>query len=208
MPYGVTPPPQHLRPVGFRLSGGGASGFHSMALKPEELTWMEPSRAAAQNTLGDAWIDSWDRGIATLRILGHTGYRPVLGGGGELAFINLRNTVFQQWHDVRTAIARGGGDPNVVRLDFVDGLDLRMALLAPKFFTLKRSKTSPLLQRYHAEFWVLADIGAPSFVADPINAAINAATAFLGGAFDLEGIANDIGEGLADVGDAFGELFA
>ncbi|KAA5611573.1 hypothetical protein F1189_13495 [Rhodovastum atsumiense] len=178
-----------------------------MALRPEELTWIEPTRLTVQNTLGGAWADHWDRAVQTIRISGHTGWRPTGGlgggGGGEAAFISLRDTSFQVWNDTRTAIARGGGDPNVVRLEFVDALDMRAALVAPRVFTLKRSKTSPLLQRYNIELLVLQDLALPTGVADPINAAINAATAFVGGAMALDGVAGAIDAGLNNLGGLF-----
>lgn len=204
MPYGATPPDQRVRPIGFRLSGGGAAGLHMMAVNPEDLNWGEPTRLTAQNTLGGAWADHWDRAIATIRIAGNTGWRPPgSGGGGEAAFVNLRDTVFEQWNTRRTELARGGADPDVVRLDFVDALDLRAALVAPMVFQLKRNKASPLLQRYNIELIVLADLGSPGTIRDAVMDGLNTPLAFLGGSSALEALADGIESGL----DALGELF-
>lgn len=206
MPYGVTPPDQRVRPIGFRLSGGGAAGLHMMAVNPEDLAWIEPTRLTVQNTLGGAWADHWDRAVATIRLSGHTGWRPPGNGGGaggEAAFITLRDTVFEQWNTRRTEIARGGGDPNVVRLDFVDALDLRSALVAPNLFQLKRNKNSPLLQRYHIELLVLENLGSPGAIRDAVMDALNSPLTFLGGSSALEAAADTIESGL----DLLGELF-
>lgn len=194
MPYGFTPRSQRFRRVGFDLSGGGAAGFADLTIRPEELTWVEPSRIAVQQTLAGAWADSFDRGVATIRISGHTGWHggPPGGGGlsGEGQFMNLRQTAFQGWHDARAALVAGGQDPAAVEMIFIDELDSREALVAPKVFTLRRSKTRPLLMMYVIELLVLADAGIPTAGGDPVAAA---AGEFAGGAQALSAIAGALG---------------
>ena len=204
MPYGVPPPSQKNRPIAFRLTGGGASVQANLALRPEELSRTEPSQLAVQNTLGGAWADSWDRGISTIRLSGTTGWREVGGGGGEAAFANLRSTAFQAWHDRRAALIAGGSDPNAVEMVLSDALDNFAVLVAPKVFTLRRSKQRPLLMMYVIELLVLADLGAPNIGADPIMQGLAAATAYLGGAAAF----NDAGNALGGAAGNLGGLFA
>lgn len=160
----MPPPLQIGRPIGF-------IGTHTLpvnlTIRPEELSRFEPSRLAVQQTLGGAWIDGFDRGIITIKISGHTGWRGAgiggLGGGfsGEAAFQNLRVNSFAAWHQARADIISGGGDPNVVQLTFIDTLNGFTDLVAPKSFTLRRSKTRPLLMMYSIEMLVLQDASIP-----------------------------------------------
>lgn len=166
MPYGSTPPSQKNRRITFDLSGGGAAGTVDMVIRPEELTRVEPSRLSVQQTLAGAWADAFDRGVATIRISGHTGWHGAAastGGGlsGEAQFQTLRTTAFQGWHDARGALVAAGQDPAAVEMVFIDELDRFSALVAPKVFTLRRSKTRPLLMMYVIELLVLQDLGDP-----------------------------------------------
>lgn len=201
MPYGATPPSQKNRRISFDLSGGGAGGTVDLVIRPEELTRVEPSRLSVQQTLAGAWADAFDRGVATIRISGHTGWhggpaRGSTGLSGEQQFQNLRTTSFQGWHDARAAVVAGGGDPAVVEMIFVDELDRFSALVAPKVFTLRRSKTRPLLMMYVIELLVLQDLGDPGpgggggggpgdFIGQLFGD-------FLGGANALQGLAGQI----------------
>lgn len=204
MPYGFTPPSQKFRRIGFDLSGGGAAGQAELVIRPEELTWVAPSRIAVQQTLAGAWADSFDRGVATIRISGHTGWHggsPLNGGvtSGEAAFQNLNEVAFQGWHDARSALAAAGQDVAAVEMIFIDELDRREALVAPKVFTLRRSKTRPLLSMYVIELLVLADAGQPT--GGGADAFAGALGNFLQGASELTGIANNI-VGLVQTGQA------
>ena len=189
MPYGSTPPSQRNRRITFDLSGGGAAGTVDMLIRPEELTRVEPSRLAVQQTLAGAWADSFDRGVATIRISGHTGWH-----GGEAAFQGLRTTAFQGWHDARAALVAGGQDPAAVEMVFVDELDSFTALVAPKVFTLRRSKTRPLLMMYVIELLVLQDLGNGGAAGGggPLDAVAAAFGDFFGGAEELAGIAGQV----------------
>jgi hypothetical protein len=165
MPYGTTPPSQRFRPIGFSLTGGPITGTADLVIRPEELTWTEPTRLTVHQTLAGAWADAFDRGVATIRLSGHTGWHggsPTSGFSGEAAFANLRQTVFQGWNDSRAQLVAGGQDPAAVELIFTDELDRRSALVAPKTFTLRRHKSRPLLMMYNIELLVLADAGQPT----------------------------------------------
>jgi hypothetical protein len=202
MPYGFTPPSQRNRRISFDLSGGGADATMDLVIRPEELTRVEPSRLSVQQTLAGAWADAFDRGVATIRISGHTGWhggsaRGGAGGlSGEAQFQNLRTTSFQGWHDARSALVAGGQDPAAVEMLFIDELDRFSALVAPKVFTLRRSKTRPLLMMYVIELLVLQDLGDPGpgggGAGGPGDAIAQAFGDFLAGAGALQGIAGDI----------------
>lgn len=162
----MAPPLQIGRPIGF----AGTGGNFEFIIRPEELTRFEPSRLAVQQTLGGAWIDGFDRGIITIKIQGHTGWRgaaPVGAGSftatsGIEQFNKLRANSFINWHAERARIVAGGGDPNQVELIFIDTLNGYTDLVAPKSFTLRRSKSRPLLMQYSIEMLVLQDYGNPS----------------------------------------------
>lgn len=48
------------------------------AVRPEDLSHQEPSRMQAHQTLGGAWVDAFDRGLSTITISGHNGWRGCL----------------------------------------------------------------------------------------------------------------------------------
>lgn len=192
----MPPPSQRLAPIGF----AGTGGDYQFIIRPEELTRFEPSRLAVQQTLGGAWIDAFDRGIITIKISGTTGWRGAspLGTGnvnitsGEEQFHLLRENSFISWHAQRAAIAAGGGDPNDVELIFIDTLNGYTDLVAPKSFTLRRSKTRPLLMMYSIEMLVLQDLATSTFGFDAGNTNFG----FIFGGTLLDGVAGAI-DGLA-----------
>lgn len=198
MPRGSPPPSQKNRLIGF----AGTVGAMELVIRPEELTRFEPSRLAVQQTLGGAWADSFDRGIIQIRISGTTGWHggPADGGqlSGEAQFLLLRQTAFIQWHSQRAAIVAGGGDPSVVTLVFIDSLDGHVDVVAPKSFTLRRSKSRPLLMQYQIEMLVLQDLATPYFGGTGLLgvAGALAGAAALGGAGALLGAAAATAAGL------------
>lgn len=126
-----------------------------LALRPEDLTWSEPSRMAVINTFGGAWIDSFGPGIATITIAGHTGWRGGSDGDWLARFERLHKEVFAGWHDK----TKGAADLTPLAYDFVDGLDERVAKVVPQSFTLRRSRSRPLLVQYNIQLLVIEDLG-------------------------------------------------
>lgn len=204
----MPPPLQIGRPIGF----AGTGGFFSFNIRPEELTRYEPSRLAVQQTLGGAWVDGFDRGIITIKIQGHTGWRGFTPGSaqdavgnplttglpGELQFAQLRASSFLNWHAERARIVAGGGDPSVVELIFIDTLNGFTDLVAPKSFTLRRSKSRPLLMMYTIEMLVLQDLASVSFLFG--GAASNFGFIFGGSILDaaaaaIDGVVSGLGVG-------------
>lgn len=205
----VAPPPdQRRRNIGFLLTGGpGPDVAFNFGLRPEELTYQEPSRLQVQQTLGGAWADSFDRGVGTITISGTTGWRGTSFQSGEDMFLGLRETVYQGWHDARARAISEGSDPEGVQLYFTDSLDSISVLVAPKTFTLRRSKSSPLLMRYQIQLLVLGDADSPFSVFDPIIFALSNPLRWLLAVTGLGGLIDLIGSYLATAQAVFGAAF-
>lgn len=185
----MAPPSQRYRQVGFYLEGGNGQDVKlDLAIRPEDLTVSEPSRLVVQQTLGGAWADSFDRGLVTINLSGTLGWRGSLLLSGEDAFAQLRETVFLSWHARRKEAIAAGDDPNTVRLTFIDTLDSLTYIVAPQQFTLRRSKSSPLLMRYQLRLVALDDADAPSSLIDKIIAALSNPLRWLAGVTGLGGV--------------------
>lgn len=164
------------RPISFLLDGFGSPSFVDLVIRPEDLVRTDPSRLNVQQTLGGAWADNFGPGISQITISGHTGWRRTEGNGedGIGRFLTLKETVFTEWHQRRDSIAKSGLNPDGVRLVFSDALDDFAAVVAPMSFTLRRSRSRPLLAQYQLAMMVLGDaeviFGTPkgrSTVRDP-----------------------------------------
>lgn len=145
----------------------------NLTIRPEELTRSEPSRLAVQQTLGGAWADAFDRGVSTISLSGTTGWRGSFFTSGEDAFLQLRSTAFQGWHDRRAKAVSSGQDPTEVQLIFTDTLNTITSIVAPKTFVLRRSRTSPLLFRYQIQLLELGDADDPNGIIDEIISAFS-----------------------------------
>ncbi len=143
----MSPPSQKSRPI----SVFGAAGACTLALRPEDLQWTEPSRISVNNTLGDAWIDAFGPGVGKIVSSGTTGWGSKLGFAGEAAFMLLYHASYKGWHD---AVA-GSKAPESVPMFFVDALDIRMAQVVPDTFTMKRNKSRPLLIQYNISYTIV-----------------------------------------------------
>lgn len=171
----AAPPSQTFRQIGFSLQGAptGPADFN-FGLRPEELTVSEPSRLTVQQTIGGAWADSFGVGVSTITLAGHNGWRGGLLSSGEDLFQQLQATCFTGWHQARADAIAQGQDPDTVQLFFTDSLDDIAVIVAPESFTLRRSKTSPLLMRYSIKLLVLGPAdGAISGFDEIINALSN-----------------------------------
>ncbi|ATI15623.1 hypothetical protein [Bordetella phage vB_BbrM_PHB04] len=153
------------RPISFLLDDqatGGAPASVDLVIRPEDLTRNDPSRLNVQQTLGGAWADNFGPGVPTIQISGHTGWRPTFGSGdGAARFQQLYDQVYVQWHERRAAAVQAGMDPDRVKLVFADALDNFTVVVAPMSFTLRRSRSRPLLSQYQINMTVLGDdVGA------------------------------------------------
>lgn len=156
------------RPIAFLLDDRDGIGSPvepvTLNVRPEALTRQDSSRAAVQQTLGGAWVDSFGAGIPTISISGHTGWRRSVGSSqqsaaedGEARFLRLRDTVFDQWHARRLAAVKSGRDPNNVQLIFADALDGITSVVVPQGFVLQRSRSRPLLMQYQISLIAVSD---------------------------------------------------
>lgn len=146
--------------VSFALAfNTGPFSFFTFPINPEELTRTEPSRMSAVNALGGAWVDSFGRGLSTIAITGNTGWRDRAGQGDGIAqFTKLRDEFFHYWHELREMVIRDGQDPSDIRLIFIDPLNGRyVADVVPANFTLRRSKSQPLLLMYSISMTAVND---------------------------------------------------
>ncbi|HEX7642028.1 MAG TPA: hypothetical protein VF472_07420 [Burkholderiaceae bacterium] len=143
------------RPISFVLTDLTVSPAlgrtFDMVIRPEELTRTDVTRATVQQTLGGAWADDFGPGLATINISGHTGWRGSQFGNsdGMDQFAQLKNQVFTEWHSRRNAAVKAGLDPGKVSLAFADALDSTIDLVIPMNFTLRRSRSRPLLMQFN-----------------------------------------------------------
>jgi hypothetical protein len=151
-----------VRPISFVLDDqatGAPPVSVNLAIRPEDLTRSDSSRVAVQQTLGGAWGDNFGPGIPTITISGHTGWRRNDNStddlDGEGRFTQLYQQVFTGWHTLRKVAVQYGQDPDGVQLVFADALDNFAVVVAPLNFTLRRSRSRPLLFQYQISMVVL-----------------------------------------------------
>jgi len=162
----MPPTSQKYRPIAVVLDGESVM----LTLRPEDLSWSEPSRTTVQNTLGSAWVDSFGPGIAQITISGTTGWAGRHGMGADgpdwlEQFTQLHTIAFKKWH----AKVEASKDPESVVMMFVDVLDSRVARVVPMNFVLRRNKARPLLMQYTIMFSVVRDLGSIDTAAQQAN---------------------------------------
>lgn len=135
------------RPISFYLTiDGSQEPSVDLLVRPEDLQWTEPARTSVNQSLGGAWVDNFGPGIPAITISGHTGWRPVGADmGWEGRFDDLYQQVWKKYHDAIAQLK----DPTKVKLEFVDVLDRRAAVVTPNQFVLKRNRSRPLLKQYN-----------------------------------------------------------
>lgn len=167
-----------LRPILFVLhdtsSMGGIPLPYLFYIRPEELSITDPSRNNVHQSLGGGWVDGFGQGLETINIAGNTGWGQGNMPPGELNYHLLYNVVYKQWHAKREAAVKAGKDPDLVKLIFIDLLDMYWGVCAPMTFVLKRSRSRPLLFLYNINLIVVANTIA-SF-APQVAAGINTIT--------------------------------
>ncbi len=143
-----------FKPIAFMLDPGGSEDveYVNLYIRPEDLSYPEPSRITTHQTLGKAWVDNYGERLKRLIISGNTGWRgegPITVEDGIERFQILRQVVFEKWHQLRRTKLENGDDPNDVKLIYVDKLNDICCTVVPISFTLKRSKSRPLLMMYN-----------------------------------------------------------
>lgn len=149
---------QEDRPI-MLIMYGGIPWMHWFVPRPEDMSYVYPTRATAINTLGGAYVDDFGTAIAEISIRGNTGYKmggSFMGvGSGDALFFSLRNCLVQGYHTQRLAYAKAGMDPDTIQLLLVDALNMTTFRVYPRNFQLQRSKQSPLLYRFNIQLWGL-----------------------------------------------------
>ncbi len=140
------------RPISFMLVDGTQSiptvNSLTLNIRPEELTRTSVSRATVQQTLGGAWCDDFGPGLDQITISGTTGWRGSTAADGMTLFASLKAQTYTSWHDLRNKARAAGKDPNLVTLTLADTLNSTTDVVIPLTFTLRRSRTRPLLMQY------------------------------------------------------------
>lgn len=144
-----------VRQISFALENAGIlSAPVTLVIRPEDLTRTEPTRVSVNQTMGreiSGWADYFGRGLPSVTIAGHTGWRRAARGGndGMASFEQLNNLVQHQYADAKQEAIEKGIDPAEVKLLFIDELDNFAWSVTPTTFVLRRSRTRPLLFQYH-----------------------------------------------------------
>lgn len=166
------------RPISFifhNLANQEPPIMFPLVVRPEELTRSDASRTSIHQTLGGAFVDSFGAGLPTIQISGITGWGAGNNLNGLEQFQALFDLVFARWHEDRKEAVASGLDPDKVKLIFVDELDEFAGVVVPSQFTLKRSKTRPLLSQYMINMTLIStDISESQSLFDiPVNAISN-----------------------------------
>jgi hypothetical protein len=144
-----------IRPISFVLDDRGKlSQPVTLAIRPQDLTRSESSRATVNQTLGrqvSGWLDNFGEALPSVTLSGHTGWREIAGTGqdGLQHFGALNDLVQHQYHAAKQSAIDSGLDPAGVKLLFVDMLDDFAWSVVPMQFVLRRNKQSPLLYQYN-----------------------------------------------------------
>lgn len=150
------------RPISFILEDQGEVVRSVMlAVRPEDLTRTEPTRATVHQTLGrdtSGWVDDFGVGLPTCNISGHTGWRYYEGlqKDGYQSFVDLNKLVQIDFPAAKQDAIDGGRDPARVKLLFIDLLDGFAWPVQPTQFVLRRSKSRPLLFQYNINLQAIA----------------------------------------------------
>jgi hypothetical protein len=115
-----------------------------------------------QQTIGGAFVDDFGAGLTQINISGNTGWRGFSGIDGMTFFQQLRAASFTNWHIARNNAVIKGKNPDLVQLIFTDALNSTLDLVIPTNFTLRRSRSRPLLCMYQISMIGLGDVDPPS----------------------------------------------
>jgi len=150
------------KPIGFLLWDNDENVVIAdidLIIRPEDVNINNPSRNKTTQTLGSAWLDSWGKGIVRIRISGTTGWRGDGIKDGYAYFKELKQSVYDLWHELRANKVSQGVDPGDIQLVYIDQLNEVAVVVEPSSFDLKRNKKQPLIAKYDISMTVLGSIG-------------------------------------------------
>lgn len=150
-----------VKPIVFVLDDGQSLEAVTLPIRPEDLTRSEGARATVHQTLGrdiTGWVDNFGELLPSCTISGNTGWRVAAGIGrdGFQSFEDLNNLIQKRYHAAKQSAIDSGRDPAIVKLLFVDALDHFAWSVVPTQFSLRRSKSRPLLFQYNITLQALA----------------------------------------------------
>jgi hypothetical protein len=205
-----------VRPITFvaDYASGMKTQTFTLPIRPEDLTVNRPMRTTVHQTLGisgtgstvggnaQGWVDEFGAGLPTITISGHTGWRAMSSGrDGVGSFEELSRFINEQYPLWREVAKEFGRDPAVSKLILVDVLDNFAWEVAPTQFSLRRSKSRPLLMQYNISLQVVntqVDGGLKKYLPNTGGLA--------GGLSALDGILGKISSLFAAVGGALATL--
>jgi hypothetical protein len=161
----LNPPPSQKAgdcPISFTLDSTLTGSTKELVvlplnIRPEELTRTEVSRTSVQQTLGGAFADDFGAGLTQINISGNTGWRGFNGVDGTTYFKTLRDVSFTKWHTLRNMLVQKGYDPSSIKLIFSDALNSTVDEVIPVSFTLRRSRSRPLVCMYQISMIAIGD---------------------------------------------------
>jgi hypothetical protein len=150
------------RKIAFRLEDGeGSDTTLGLVIRPEDLSYNDVALQAVVQTFGGAFLDDFGVGVSAISMSGHTGWGAGSRVDGFEAFQDLYETTWLGWQAARKRSVEAARDPRKVKLTLIDDLDERVCVVAPGAFSLKRSRSRPLLHLFAINLIVLGDDVSP-----------------------------------------------
>ena len=129
---------------------------------PDELSISSPSRTGVTQTKGGVWIEDFGMGVRELSMQGTTGYKKVMVGKGKNRIekdgrqsIRDLQDLYINYNLLRQDQAVAGEDFRGIVMVFHMFSEKFHYVVHPMNFTLKRSKSNPLLYFYAMSFIIL-----------------------------------------------------
>lgn len=136
---------------------------------PDEFVELNPSRSGVTQARGGYWVEDFGPGIKEIQVRGHTGFKKLNLDGetldGKQSFNKLKG-LYTEYNDMRRSKYDLSEDFRKIKMVFHMAADDVTVVVHPMNFTVKRSKSNPLLYMYEMRLIVLGnyiDLIAPPF---------------------------------------------
>ncbi len=133
------------------IFGGGAG-----IVRPEVFNSSRQSRSTYTPTFGSGFIDSFGIAPGVITLSGTTGWDNPKGFAGIPSLLALKS-LFYEYHARRERTAKIGGDPDSVKLLYLDTLNLEACAVLQEEFTFSKNRQRPLLWDYRVRFRIVED---------------------------------------------------
>lgn len=141
-----------LGPLPLPFIFGSGAGI----VRPEVFDSSRQSRSTYTPTFGGGFVDSFGIAPGTITLSGTTGWNNPEGFAGVPALLALKS-LFYEYHARRERTAKEGGDPNSVKLYYIDTLNMEACTVLQEEFTFRKSRQRPLLWDYRIRFRIIED---------------------------------------------------